>query len=135
LSFARRAQLAKTFDEIGRRTNDFVRALVTAPEFRERPKQVEYVQYEQVAPLLQRCDTCHAGQQAVGNLSSGKISKFDLLDARERLNRPEGTDGKMPRNWAEWNPNDLKLLKRWIEEGAVGDDGKPQLNNQDLGGK
>jgi hypothetical protein len=134
LKFARRAELAAAFEQVGRRTNDFVRILVSAPEFRQRQARVEHVLYEQVQPLLKRCDSCHNGGVPVGDLSEGQISKFDLLDARQRLNLPESDIHKMPRNWPSWNPEELTLLKRWIDEGAVGADGKAGLTAQDLGG-
>ena len=52
--------LSAKFEAVGRRTNDFVKVLVTSPEFRERPQADDRVTFARISPYLQRCDSCHA---------------------------------------------------------------------------
>jgi hypothetical protein len=130
----RKRELITKFENVGRRTNDFIRVLVTAPEFRMRPQVSETISFAQVQPLLKRCDTCHNSVGYIPAFSDGKMGGHELLEMRRRLNLPDGSQDKMPRDWMKWDVKDLNIVKAWIEQGALDSAGRSMLTAADLKG-
>ncbi len=119
---------------------DLVRALVLSDDFRYR-KFDEDFSYDDVAGVLRSCTQCHNSQEIpplVPTLGEPE-NKFDLshlptkyrsdtiLDIQRVLNLPESNDQSMPRNRKDWNPQNLEMLKKWINGGAKDSDGKPMI--------
>lgn len=129
LSPERKKELTKTFDSLGRRTNDFIRVLVTSPEFRTAPLNSSKISFAQVAPLLKRCDTCHSTMENMPTFASGDIPKAIAIKMRMRVNLPEGNPMKMPRDWMKWDAKDLATVKAWLEQGAVNAKGEVILSD------
>jgi hypothetical protein len=126
----RKDELSAEFDRLGRRTNDFVRFLVKAPEFRERPKKVDTLTQLHLSPLLKRCDSCHNAMGAIAPFAGtpSQLIEPELLERmRVRMNLPDDDKQKMPRDWTRWNTRDLELLKRWLNGGAHDSTGKQQI--------
>ncbi len=127
---SRKSELTADFDRLGHRANDFIRLLVKAPEFREKPRKIEMLTQLHVSPLLKRCDSCH---NAMGTIPEFAAIPTQLIDPellermRERMNLADDDKRKMPRDWTRWNPRDLELLKRWLNEGAADANGKGQI--------
>ncbi len=124
LSEEREAQLIGEFERVGRKTKDFMKVLVSQPEFFTPPKPVEEIRFPEVKTLLSRCDVCH---------SSATVPKFGeffdqemtdsvrlqwLMKMKMRVNIPAGGPGKMPMDYMAWPAEDLNLVKRWLNEGA-----------------
>jgi hypothetical protein len=132
----RQNELMATFDGVGRRTGDFVEALVRSPEFREAPSTVREETLAElqtlVKPILKRCDTCHASspEEKIPTLADdmiggseqshirnvAKISKaLDLLNG--------GVGAKMPPAEARWllTRDERSLLYRWTTKVARGE--------------
>ena len=128
---SRKDELQSEFDRLGRRTNDFVRILVKAPEFREKPRKIEILTQQHVSPLLKRCDSCHNALETIAPFAATPLQLIEpeLLERmRARINLPDDNRQKMPRDWTRWNTRDLELLKRWLNDGAVDSSGKPQIS-------
>ena len=112
--------MIQAFNSVGRRTNDFVRYLVSEPEFRTAPPSLEQLQLKQVAPFLQQCDQCHMGEGYIPTFAEGKIPAKTLAEMRRRINAPDNDKDKMPKNWRQWDEAELNLVKRWLDQGAMG---------------
>ncbi|QLY23886.1 DUF1588 domain-containing protein [Bdellovibrio sp. KM01] len=126
-------ELVAKFNQLNRKTNDFVAYIVSRPEFRQRKLSTpQSAMASNVRAFLQRCDSCHMSQQPhlpqfakwpIGDACSAKswlrqISKeLDLEHGGENRNMPP-EDGFRP------SKGDLKLIKQWIELGAPDDQGK-----------
>jgi hypothetical protein len=123
----RKQQLIDSFNQVGRRTKDFIRLMVTAPEFREKPVESKQITFDQIAPLLQRCDSCHSSEGWIPTFSDGEISPATLLEMNRRIGLPESNADKMPKNWPLWDARDLQMVKSWLEQGAVNRQGKARL--------
>lgn len=128
----RKQELISQFESVGRKTNDFIRLLISSPEFRTKPRPQDRISFFQVQPLLQRCDNCHSSEPNIPSFAEGKFSHRDMLEIKFRLNAPDGHRRKMPRDWTKWNPQDLQLLKTWINQGAVDSSGQPILSADDF---
>ncbi len=125
--------LVEKFNQLGRKTNDFVAYMVSRPEFRQRKLATpQAAMASNVRTFLQRCDSCHMSQQPnlpafakwpIGDAGSAKswlrqISKeLDLEHGGENRNMPP-EDGFRP------SKSDLKLIKQWIDLGAPDDQGQ-----------
>lgn len=127
LTEKRREELTHQFDQVGRRTNDFIRVLVTSPEFRNPPVKSDTIAFDQVAPLLSRCDSCHAAQGYPPPFSGGRISQETLAKMAFRLSLDEANPHKMPLDWRDWDQKDIDLIKRWLRQGATGPTGTPLI--------
>jgi hypothetical protein len=134
LSGERKAELIEKFNSVGRKSNDFIRVLVSAAEFRNRPKRTDKISFAQVSSLLKRCDSCHEPEGYISSLSTGRLEKTQLLKARHRLNLPDSHKDKMPRDWLKWDQKDVDTLKRWLEQGAVDQSEQKTLSDEDLAG-
>jgi Protein of unknown function (DUF1588) len=136
LTSQRKAELAQEFNRVGRKTNDFVSYLVSQPEFREKPSDAsEFVTFDQVQPLLKRCDSCHAHMPDVPSFAKLPISVNGnqqehvswIADMTDRVNRPEGARGRMPKDADQWKSSDLDLIKKWLAQGARDENGQPTI--------
>ena len=132
LAAEKKVQLVKDFNQVGRRTDDFIHTscyiIGVQKEARCWPSQF----FPGRASLLQRCDSLgHASEVYIPTFADGLIPPFELKKIRQKLHLPEGDPKKMPRDWRSWNPRDLELIKRWLEEGAVNSKGKAMLSADD----
>jgi len=137
------SELILNFDKVGRRTNDFIKYIVTRPEFRSKPKAVTYVSFGKVKPLLKRCDSCHADEETIPDFSSLPIGWGDkndelkyLNEMNRRLHLPFGDKEQMPEDRAKnWSENDIKLIEKWISDGARNENGTPEIDPNKLESK
>jgi hypothetical protein len=136
LTTPRKAELTAAFDAVHRKTNDFIAYMVSQPEFRQRPLDTtQYVTFDRVQTLLKRCESCHSQEGGIADFSklpfsvSGdpKEHKTWIADMEDRLGRPEGAKGRMPKDIDQWNPSDLDLIKSWLSQGARDENGKPTV--------
>lgn len=137
-------ELAKKFDELGRKPNDFIKYLVTRKEFTEAPDQnKETVMFmSKVQPVFKRCNECHkdmtgfpdftqvpmGGNKEQNVIWLSKIS--NILDLQS-----DGTKRMMPPSNAGWdlNKSEIADIKRWIEDQAKDDKGEPTLTPEQVG--
>lgn len=136
LTSTRKAEIAAAFESVGRKTNDFITYLVSQPEFREKPQTTsQYVTFDQVQPLLKRCDTCHSQLYDVPPFSKLPISltndKTDhaswIAEMVDHMGRPIGTKGHMPKDDDQWARSDIDLVKTWLAQGARDENGQPTV--------
>ena len=137
----RRAELAQSFDGVGRRTNDFISILLKSVEFRQRPKSSEFISFVRVQPLLKRCDSCHESDPSASAPSFATMPYLDgpvdetvswLKAMQKRINLPTDSKDHMPRHSEEWSAADIQLLKTWLATGAhdnIGTAHLPQIWN------
>jgi len=86
----------------------------------------------QVKPILaERCLSCHSSEQRFGGLS---LEKFDDISDFVTPGDPSksrlfvvvyGSTAKMPRGGPPLKPEQIEILKTWIEQGAKDDSPKP----------
>lgn len=114
-------ELAQAFDRVGRKPKDFLRILVQRPEFRQAPERSDVVSFDRVRPLLQRCDTCHSNRrEQIPELATGQKLQRDLVrEIKYRVEAESWDVMKMPQDWKHWDPADLKLIRKWIEQQAA----------------
>jgi mono/diheme cytochrome c family protein len=87
----------------------------------------------QVKPILaERCISCHSSEQRFGGLS---LEKFDDISDFITPGDPSksrlfvvvyGSTAKMPRGGPPLKPDQIEILKTWIEQGAKDDSPKAQ---------
>lgn len=139
-----KAELGAAFDNVGRRTNDFISYLVNRPEFREKPAETSaFVTFDRVQPLLKRCDSCHAHLDDVPSFAKLPIG-FNgdqqehtswIAEMTDRLNRADGVKGRMPKNPEMWAQGEIELLKSWLAQGARNEQGEPTVPAASQGAK
>jgi hypothetical protein len=121
------------FEKSSRKTNDFIKKLVTSQDFRIEPTDRGQLLFNDVKDLLKRCDSCHATEQDIPMMSVLPIIDVDGTNGTlkwmkrivGRINLPESSDKRMPKDWkTNWSDNDLGRLRRWLNEGAKDADGK-----------
>ena len=145
----RRKDLEKVFDQVGRRTNDFIQYLVQLPEFnRNYPPPSEQSKFvRQVRSILSKCNSCH---------KEGAHSYFPLSHTVDKtfpdFNRwPIGGTAAFAADWlvtikktltpgAYWTqmppenspfkikPSEIELLKKWVDLGGPDENGKRQID-------
>ncbi|QDK45666.1 hypothetical protein DOM22_11165 [Bdellovibrio sp. ZAP7] len=126
--------LIEKFNQLGRKTNDFVAYMVSRPEFRQRKLSTpQAVMASNVRTFLQRCDSCHMSQQPhlpafakwpIGG-DAGSAKSW-LRQISKELDLEHGGDNRSmpPEDGFRPSKGDLKLIKQWIELGAPDDQGK-----------
>jgi hypothetical protein len=139
----RKNSLIEKFNQVGRKTNDFIKALVLSDDFAVVPKTDGLVPFSAVKPLLKRCDSCHNDEGTIPPFSSLPIGFSEtkkenqewLQNMNKRLNLPDSNKDKMPKDWrANWSDDDINLVKNWIRGGAADDDGNPMFEPNSLPG-
>lgn len=136
-SESRMEELVTRFEQLGRRTNDFIAYLVNEPEFRI-DDAVDIPTLLDVKEVLGRCDGCHGG------LTGETVPAFARF--------PIGGDGEQHRYWIErivsqldlandgagrvmppkesaWQPTaeDVLRMKAWVSGGARDETGAPSI--------
>lgn len=122
----RMRQLESAFDNMGRKTNDFVEYLMLTPEFLTPPRQQRpstsgpVSLYEGATRVLMNCVRCHGSSYPFMSLEKwdeGRLRdiahQLDLIGGGQRRQMP-------PAGYDRWQPtsNDLDAVKKWIEAGA-----------------
>ena len=135
LTEERRRELAEAFERVGRRTNDFVKYMVTLPEFRSLDVRSEtQVRADNVRAVLQNCTNCHS--QRIPSFVEWPIGG-DALQMKEWVGKiaraldleNNGAARTMPPSYSGWQPSlgDLETLKAWVADGAPDEEGRPQI--------
>jgi hypothetical protein len=141
LTSSKMAELKNEFERVGRRTNDFIRAIVASPEFRQRPQNDEPLRFGQVQSLLKRCDSCHSNEGYMPSFSVLPIgfSKTEkeqtnwLIKTQERLLLPIGHKDHMPKDHKQnWTDKDFSMVVEWLKHGARDNDGTPLLKVENI---
>lgn len=145
LSQTRLNQLVTKFNEVGRRTNDFVAYLVSQPEFREAapPATPESIRAYQVKQVFKSCAACHTDQFyedsedfTIPDFTSWPIggSKESMKAWAGKIRRMLDLDGDgskrrmPPPKLAPALPkSDRDLIKAWLDDGAPDAEGKKLL--------
>jgi hypothetical protein len=144
LTSTRRDQLVAKFDELGRRTNDFVSWLVDQPEFRVPPaKDNPAAVYFQARDTLTSCNQCHVSSAGKPNLppdftrfpiggDAASHSKWVSRIARSMNLKGAGEMADMPPNGADWTQGQRKLavdqIRSWICAGSPDENGAPTVD-------
>ena len=137
LTRTRKNELIATFNQVGRKTDDFIKTLVLSDDFATVPKTDGRVPFSLVKPLLKRCDSCHSDEGTIPSFSSlpigfsgTKKENIEWLQAiNKRLNLPDSSKNKMPKDWkTNWSDEDLSVVKNWIQGGAADEDGNLMLD-------
>lgn len=132
LSNEQQRTLINKFDEVGRQPGEFIRYLVTLPEFKNPPTKSEVIHFSQVQTLLKRCDSCHAKYPEIpvfANLPIGFSNTSSeqsdwLISMKNRMHLEPENKKRMPKDAdMNWSTEDISRLKRWLNEGALDDQG------------
>lgn len=141
LTKERESALVKKFDQVGRRTNDFVKVLIQEPEFfaMRIPLTESQLQARRVKAYFKKCQDCHkdqfyedspdfkipdftqwpiGGSKASMKEWTGKIaSAMDLAH--------DGENPRMPPSISSWRTRfkEMQLIKTWIDQGAPDENG------------
>jgi hypothetical protein len=117
----RKEKLIEIFNSVGHRVGDFIKTLVGAPEFVNRPVKLDHIAFAQVAPLLNRCNTCHqANELGIAKFEEGNFTPDLLAEMRRRVNLPDYDESRMPRNWPIWRPQEIEMVKNWLDQSTGG---------------
>ena len=132
---AKRAELARAFESVGRRTNDFVKVLVTQPEFRNLDlRSPPQVRADEVKRILKNCSDCHADslpsftEWPIGGSAEAMRGWLGRIGRSLDLDN-DGRSRAMPPSYSPWQPSEmeLKFLKDWMKDGAPAENGESQL--------
>ncbi|MBO9668581.1 MAG: DUF1588 domain-containing protein, partial [Bdellovibrio sp.] len=128
-------ELVKKFNDLGRKTNDFVAYLVSRPEFRIRKTNSPTAMVTSSArAFLQRCDACHSSQEPslpafakwpIGD-GSQNDSRYWMKQISQQLDLDHLGDNRTmpPEDGFRPSKAELKNLKLWIEMGAPNERGE-----------
>ncbi len=137
---SRMKELVAKFNQLGRKTNDFVQYLVSQPEFYVHPDAIVVsTSISDVKPVLQRCDECHAGvtTDTIPSFIKLPIGGTDkehrewLTNIADKLDLKHGGVAKqMPPTSSAWQPTNQEIIsmKDWIRQGAKGEDEKETID-------
>lgn len=142
LTDARQSLLMKQFDAVGRKPVDFVKYLVNQEEFKAAPRPLNENQIlaRRAIKIAKTCNSCHVQKEddmtyywdvsapPFGNsLQSRRDSIEEMQKQLDVMNG--GKNAKMPPRSSQWKPTaqEYQTLKKWLEVGAPGLDGKSQL--------
>lgn len=138
ISEADQAEVERKFDEMGRRTNDFVAYLISRPEFKIRMVRTPEIQVaERALGILQRCDSCHRGKESNFNGPIPSFSELPIGGSRESMALwirligeqldldHDGVNRTMPPSSGfSLSASDIRSIKMWFS-----------LGNPDLAGR
>jgi hypothetical protein len=125
--------LVEKFNQLGRKTNDFVAYMVSRPEFRQRKMSTPQAAIaSNVRAFLQRCDSCHMSQQpnlpafAKWPIGDAGSAKSWLRQISKELDLEHGGDNRSmpPEDGFRPSKGDLKMIKQWIDLGAPNEQGQ-----------
>lgn len=121
------AELSTKFEEVGRKTNDFIAYLMTRPEFGYVQSGESNAQLiAQVKGVLKNCTGCHALEN-IPSFTQWPIGGNDLTHQKwitgiRTTMALDGSSAKrtMPPKESAWQPSrtDLETLQRWLDLGA-----------------
>ena len=89
------------------------------------------ITFSQIKPVLNKCEACHTDYEVnapylnVQPFGSNETHVSWVAKILERLNRPEGARGRMPKNAGEWDQREIQALRIWLMQGAPNDAGQP----------
>lgn len=147
LNDSRKNELTEKFNSLGRKPNDFVKYLVSQPEYREIPQSNhQEITLSNIKPIFKQCNECHSGEEEdpipefyrfpIGGTAESHIEWLGKISEELDLNNNGAQATMPPKKETEWRLNDLEvsLIKRWIAEGAKDDNGNrtlsPQISSQ-----
>lgn len=135
-----RSEVVQSFEQLGRRSNDFVAYLVSRPEFRIRvSKDPQRAMVVEVKNFLKRCDSCHDGMRMNSQMKVPRFAEWPIgngSQASDWLNRISksldlGHQGKartMPtKEGFKPTLEELNNIQRWIEQGAPNESGQKMV--------
>lgn len=124
-------ELTSEFDRLDRKTNAFIKHLMTQPEFKNPERDTPEKRLARNArAVLQNCTHCHNSMEMPsfaewpidGSTDSHKQWIHSISEALDLAN--DGAKKTMPPQDSPWQPSpeDLRVLKEWISAGT------PDLN-------
>jgi hypothetical protein len=142
LTAEREKELVKKFDQVGHRTNDFIKYLIAQKEFFSVrvPLTEDQSMARQVKAYLQKCQNCHKDQtyDESPDLSFPDFTKWpiggDAISMQDWIAKisknldlaHDGENPRMPPSIASWRSSfkETQLIKSWIQKGAPDENGK-----------
>lgn len=148
LSDERREQLVAKFNDVDRRTNDFINYLVNEPEFYKGTASQGFVKeslvdrHRSASRHLNMCMSCHngVGVEAFNKFpigGSAKSHKEMILTIIERLDLAgDGSQSDMPPQNSGWNKKETQdaadAIRKWICDSAPDQNGMPTIAPTDI---
>lgn len=141
LNDSRKSELTEKFNSLGRKPNEFVKYLVSQPEFHQIPQNNnQEITLSNIKPIFEQCNECHSGEVddpipefyrfPIGGTAENHIEWLGKITEELDLNN-NGAQATMPpikdTNW-RLNDYEISLIKRWIAEGAKDDKGHSTLS-------
>lgn len=145
LSAAKKEELIAKFDQVGRRTNDFIKIIIQQPEFFSPriPFTEMQSQARMVKGFLKKCQDCHKDQfyedspdfkfpdftqWPIGGSRSSMKSWIEKIARNMDLGH-DGENPRMPSTTASWRSSykEVQLMKKWISQGAPDENGSALL--------
>lgn len=134
ISQKRKYEFIEKFEALEERPADFIRYLVTTPEFftGQSAGLVTPPSLVKARGVFQNCNECHS------SFPFGKnpyLAKDTILKIVSKLDMPHNfKNRKMPPATHWWSPEqeDLEAIRQWVSEGAPRDTGEPLLNQDDV---
>lgn len=136
LSEERKQELAREFDRVGRRTNEFISVLLKSSEFRTIDRRTpEQIRVAGIKGIFKKCMDCHDVTETddftawpIGG--NKQTMQYWIKRIGKRLDLGgDGSKRDMPPIWSGWQPSttELEALKSWIGDGAPDENGVPQI--------
>lgn len=138
-----RTELVKSFDEVGRKANDFVAYLISRPEFKIRKsKDPQRAMVVEVKNFLRRCDSCHDGMRMTSGLKIPRLAVWPIGEGPEAQSRywlekisksldleNQGENRTMPTK-SGFRPTleELENIQKWIGQGAPNERGQRMVS-------
>lgn len=147
LSPATRSELVTQFNQVGRRTNDFISYLVNRPEFYTGPKEAPAApgSFQSVRATLASCNKCHTKRLRQQELAPPDLTQLLYGGTQELHNEwierigdsmdlpNDGKNPTMPPASANWGrvrtQKAVKKIKQWICNGAPDASGKKTVTD------
>ena len=142
LSPEKETQLIAQFNQVGRRTNDFLKFIIAQPEFYSpRPSYTEdQLLAKNVRTFLKRCQDCHKDQTysdspdgrfpdftvwPIGG-SSESMKEWSQMIYRVMDLTHDGENPRMPPSSTSWRTSykEAQVIKTWIDKGMPDENGK-----------
>lgn len=142
LSKAKEQELVQKFDQVGHRTNDFIKVLLEEPAFfAERiPLTEDQLRARQVKAFFKKCQDCHKDQfyEDSPDFSIPNFTLWPIGGSTETMKTwvkkiysamdmaHDGENPRMPPSIAAWRTRykEMQLIKNWIEQGSPDEKGQ-----------